>query len=146
MAAPREVSKILTPNDLGITGTHQAGIAIPKDADVLAFFPRLDPTEYNPDCLIAVHTPATGDYWQLRFVYYNSKTHGQGTRNEYRLTGTTQMLRDLAPRVGDSISFLRNPLGDIEACIRLQDDPVPLPATERVLKNGWRLTISDTKD
>src|SRR5665647_337211 len=129
MIVPREVSKVLTPNDLGITGTHQAGIAIPKDPDILAFFPRLDPTRYNPDCHVAVYTPATGDHWQLRFVYYNSKTHGQGTRNEYRLTGTTQMLRDMGPRVGDSISFLRNRFGVIEATVRPQEATVSSTAT-----------------
>ncbi|MGO4604630.1 EcoRII N-terminal effector-binding domain-containing protein [Terrabacter sp. 2YAF2] len=146
MDRSRRVSKVLSANDLGLTGTHQAGIAIPKDPEILAFFPSLDGSEYNPDCEMAVSTPDTSMHWSLRFVYYNSKTHGMGTRNEYRLTGTTKMLRDMAPRVGDSISFMRNDFGDIEISIQASESELDTSATTKTLKGGWRLTITDSEE
>lgn len=141
-----EVRKILTANDLGLTGSHQAGIAIPKDPSILSFFPPLDATEYNPDCTLTVATPQTGHYWELRFIYYNSRIHGQGTRNEYRLTGTTRMLRALSASVGDLISFRRSRLGDIDVVVHEGNGPISSPPAERMLSNGWRMIITDSED
>lgn len=143
MSRPREVGKVLTSNDLGLTGSHQAGIAIPKDPDILLFFPELDASQYNPDCILVVDVPQTCRYWELRYIYYNNKTHGQGTRNEYRLTGTTKLLRDASASVGDEVTFRRNKLGDIEVEIKAAaDDNKPVEG-ERVLSNGWRLTMTE---
>ncbi|MEW1921889.1 EcoRII N-terminal effector-binding domain-containing protein [Pseudarthrobacter oxydans] len=141
-----EVRKVLSANDLGLTGSHQAGIAIPKDRNILSFFPPLDSMEYNPDCILTVATPQTGHLWDLRFVYYNSKLHGQGTRNEYRLTGTTRMLRELSASVGDLIRFRRSQFGDIDVTVQERYGPILSPPTERILSNGWRMTISDPED
>ena len=46
-----KIGKTLTPNDIGVTGSHQAGIAVSKDPAVLEFFPFLDKlsTESIPD-------------------------------------------------------------------------------------------------
>ena len=35
----KSISKILSANDIGATGGHQAGILIPKDPRILGFFP-----------------------------------------------------------------------------------------------------------
>jgi hypothetical protein len=141
-----EVRKVLSANDLGLTGSHQSGIAIPKDSNILSFFPPLDATIYNPDCWLTVSTPETGQYWQLRFIYYNSRVHGQGTRNEYRLTHTTQMLRALSASVGDLIAFRRSKFGDIDAVLQESEDPTTPPPAESILRNGWRMIITDSED
>lgn len=140
-----EVRKVLSANDLGLTGAHQGGITIPKNSDILEFFPPLDASVYNPDFWMTATTPQTSQRWSLRFVYYNSKTHDQGTRNEFRLTHTTQMLRALGATVGDEVAFKRNAFGDIEIVLHEREDTeAPVP-TETLLRNGWRMIIIDKK-
>ena len=137
------VRKRLTANDLGITGAHQAGIAIPKNTQILSFFPSLCPTEYNPDCLISVLVPELEEYVTLRFVYYNNKLHEQGTRNEYRLTGTTGILRRLNADVSDEIEFSKDFFGEMR--IRIIR-PVSASKTEGKsiqLSNGWSFSVSE---
>lgn len=146
MTRLEEVRKALSANDLGLTGAHQGGITIPKDPGILAFFPPVDASVYNPDFWMTVATPQTGQHWQLRFIYYNSKTHGQGTRNEFRLTHTTQMLRALSASVGDILSFRRNGFGDVEAVLDEADNLVSPVPSEAILRNGWRMIITDTED
>ena len=34
----KAISKILSSNDIGLTGTHQAGIHVPKEENILSFF------------------------------------------------------------------------------------------------------------
>lgn len=48
----RRIAKLLSANDAGETGGHQAGILIPKDQKVLSFFPDLDRKILNPRCHI----------------------------------------------------------------------------------------------
>ncbi|MCQ1987532.1 EcoRII N-terminal effector-binding domain-containing protein [Arthrobacter sp. zg-Y844] len=141
-----EVRKLLTANDVGLTGSHQAGIAIPKNPDIRAFFPPLDAADYNPDFWMTVATPETGEQWQLRFIYYNNKTHGQGTRNEYRLTHTTPMLRALGASAGDVVAFRRNSFGEVEAVLHEIEDSLTATPIETKLRNGWRMIITDTED
>ncbi len=40
----KTISKKLSANDLGLTGSHQAGILVPKSTELQNFFPKLDPT------------------------------------------------------------------------------------------------------
>lgn len=141
-----EVSKLLSANDLGLTGAHQAGITIPKNPDILGFFPPLDSDLYNPDFWMTATTPQTGESWQLRFIYYNNKTHGQGTRNEYRLTHTTQMLRSLSASPGDIVAFRRSKFGDIEVILREAAAVSITGPRETKLSNGWRMVVTDSKD
>lgn len=42
------ISKKLSANDIGINGTHQAGILVPKAKDILSFFPDLNAAIKNP--------------------------------------------------------------------------------------------------
>lgn len=98
-------SKTLSANDTGLTGGHQAGILVPKgDRELLAFFPHLDPAVENPDAWIAA-TDEHGEHRQLRYIYYNKKLHGTGTRNEYRITHLTKYLKAVDARPGDALVF-----------------------------------------
>jgi len=95
------ISKELSPNDVGLTGSHQAGILIPKDAHILAFFPALDPALRNPRSSMPFQDPS-GQVWTFTFIYYNNRLFGR-TRNEYRLTGMTRFLRESSLQPGDTV-------------------------------------------
>lgn len=101
------VSKVLTPNDVGTTGSHQAGIAVPRQAATLAFFPALDTGLYNPRQQLLFREVGGIDEWPLNFIYYNGKLHGRSTRNEYRLTGLTPYFRRHEAAVGDTLHLCR---------------------------------------
>ena len=97
-----QFSKVLEKNDIGLTGSHQAGIHIPKrNKELIAFFPMLDEAMKNPDVWIDCLDDDDIE-WRLRFIHYNNKFHDQnGTRDEYRLTHTTSFLRKMNAEPGD---------------------------------------------
>jgi hypothetical protein len=104
-------AKILTANDVGDTGSHQAGICVPKSKqELLSFFPILDSTNFNPetwlDCI-----DADGQTWAMRYIYYNGKIHGKNTRNEYRITHMTKLFKKYAVKAGDEIFFTKEAEG-----------------------------------
>lgn len=103
---PASFAKVLSANDTGATGGHQAGILVPKgEPALLAFFPPLDASVQNPDAWVEVEDD-DGRVWRLRYIYYNNKLHAEnGTRNEYRLTHLTKYLREAGAKVGDSLVF-----------------------------------------
>lgn len=105
------VRKVLTPNDVGTTGSHQAGVAVPRQEAMLAFFPALDTTEYNPRQLLIFREVGGIDEWPLNFIYYNGKLHGRSTRNEYRLTGLTPFFKKQRAAVGDILQLGRTQTG-----------------------------------
>lgn len=105
------VSKVLTPNDVGTTGSHQAGIAVPRQDAMLAFFPSLDATQYNPRQSLLFREAHSIDEWPLNFIYYNGKLHGRSTRNEYRLTGLTPYFKKHKASVGDTLHLGRTLTG-----------------------------------
>ena len=142
MTPTSSVRKALTANDLGLTGTHQAGILIPKVSEVLAFFPRLDEDEYNPDIELSVKTPATNEWWEIRFVYNNNKLHGCGTRNEYRLTRTGRMLIALGAAVGDEVIFSRDRVGDFVVSVEATGQVASVDDKVTMLSNGWSVVLS----
>jgi hypothetical protein len=100
------IAKDLTANDTSETGGHQAGILIPKRSEILGFFPPLNAEYRNPRCEIRFLDPS-GKEWVFNFIYYNNARVG-GTRNEYRLTGMTQFLRESGLRAGDELRFWKN--------------------------------------
>ena len=103
-AAGVRLRKRLSPNDVGATGSHQAGVLVPPS--VIGFFPALDEDLLNPDAWITVED--TDDRsWLWRFVHYNNAVVGRGTRNEYRLTHTTEAFRELGARAGDELELER---------------------------------------
>lgn len=100
------LEKILSANDTGETGGHQAGILIPKDEEILSFFPMLSVQEKNPRCQLTFKDE-TNCLWQFNFIYYNNRFFG-GTRNEFRLTGMTRYFRSKNLKSGDTVKFSRS--------------------------------------
>ena len=96
------IQKLLSRNDVGATGSHQSGIAIPKT--VARLFPALDETLLNPDTQLFLETEnavATVG----RYVHYNNRVVSDGTRDEYRITRMGSLLTDLGAKVGDVLEF-----------------------------------------
>jgi hypothetical protein len=102
---PTAITKEMSRNDSGETGGHQAGILIPKDDCILAFFPELNPREKNPRHHIVFLDPV-GERWTFAFIYYNNRFFG-GTRNEYRLTCMTPFIRSHNLKAGDRLTLHR---------------------------------------
>jgi Restriction endonuclease EcoRII, N-terminal len=57
------IAKTLSANDTGENGTHQAGILVPRKEDVLSFFPKLDPQQYNPRVHLRFIDGAIAESW-----------------------------------------------------------------------------------
>lgn len=102
----RVVKKTLSKNDLGLSGSHQAGILIPKELVKQAFFPVLDEQTQNPCCLILVQSE--GKEYRFNYIHYNSRVFGTGTRNEYRLTRLSQFFKENDCSLGDKLVFSFN--------------------------------------
>lgn len=104
---PAAITKELSANDTGDTGGHQAGILVPKEPRILAFFPKLDRSELNPRHHLVFHDD-DGQRWEFAFIYYNNRYFG-GTRNEYRLTRMTPYIRGCGLKPADHIILRRDP-------------------------------------
>lgn len=98
--------KLLSANDVGATGGHQAGVLIPKsETELLNFLPRLDPAVKNPSVYIDF-IDENGHLNKFRFVYYNNKFHDEkGTRDEYRITGMTAWFRARGAQAGEHLEI-----------------------------------------
>jgi hypothetical protein len=103
------ISKVLSPNDVGATGAHQAGMLIPRRDGIVDFFPRLDGTRLNPRHHLGFRDH-NGRIWTFAFIYYNNRFFG-GTRNEYRLTHMTPYFHELNLHAGDTITLKRDGQG-----------------------------------
>lgn len=103
--------KTLSSNDVGETGSHQAGVLVPKVRDALEFFPALDESTENPRSRITFVEEATGLAYELNFIHYNGKRLGTSTRDEYRLTGMTRYLRSKGARPGDEMHLAKSQEG-----------------------------------
>lgn len=99
-------AKALSPNDLGLTGSHQAGVLLPRRSQIHSFLPRLDESISNPSIDVEWWSPQLNRPLSTRYTYYNSKSMGTGTRNEYRLTKITPLLRELDPSPGSNLIFV----------------------------------------
>lgn len=98
------IIKKMTRNDLGLTGSHQAGICIPKQVVNRGFFPELNSEVYNPRVIIPMYF---GNIQiDLNYIFYNNRLHGSGTRCEYRLTGIARFLKDQNMSEGEELIFL----------------------------------------
>jgi hypothetical protein len=137
MKRPEKISKLLSANDTGESGGHQAGMLIPKDNGVLPFFPRLDASEYNPRCHL-FFVDAAGERWEFAFIYYNNRFFN-GTRNEYRLTRMTKYLRQYSLQTGDEVFLTRTPDDDFSISHRRKNQPEI--TTEGILRlaTGWKI-------
>ncbi len=122
-SGPERIAKTLSANDIGLTGGHQSGILIPKTGGVLPFFPALDSTRKNPRAVLQVVAPEIGpQVFELTFIHYNNRVVASGTRDEYRLTGMTALLRSLGPEVGDVLILRRGSEGPLEASLERSKD------------------------
>ena len=133
-------TKLLTANDSGESGGHQAGIHIPKgEKDLIAFLPRLDSRVKNPDAWINC-TDETGREWAFRYIYYNNKFHDPGgTRDEYRITHMTKYFRAVGAREDDEFR-ISGEAGRPEYQISVvrTDAQNQTPGTGRIKLTGWR--------
>jgi hypothetical protein len=99
------VSKRLSPNDLGRTGSHQAAIVIaPAQAREVA---SLDENLVNPEVQVKVRSADHPRTWTWRLIHYNGRRHGTTTRDEYRLTGVIPWIDWARPDVGDVLELYR---------------------------------------
>jgi hypothetical protein len=141
------ISKELSANDTGETGGHQAGICVPKNSDILKFFPDLGNSILNPRASMVFYDD-WGQPWRFNFIYYNNKFHTpKGTRNEYRLTGLTRFFRENGLRSGDEIILIHGEDG--EDHIRFKKDGLSsstsvvnengIVKTKMMLNENWRV-------
>ena len=96
------IAKQLTANDLGRTGGHQAGLHVPKDSPLIRFICNESRVEENPRVTLNLCDEETGYICSATLIYYNNALRG-GTRDEFRLTGTTTFLKSLGAEVGDEV-------------------------------------------
>src|SRR5690348_4003828 len=96
-----QFEKVLSKNDTGETGGHQAGVLIPKtNTALVAIFPPLDPKVKNPRAAIDFFDDG-GAKWSFQYIYYNNAPHdADGTRNEYRVTHMTGYFRQFGAKAG----------------------------------------------
>ncbi len=139
MTAP-SVTKVLSSNDVGATGGHQAGIHVPKDREVLSFFPALRDDVKNPRVTLVLRETGDNTRWSFQYIYYNNKFFG-GTRNEYRLTGMTAYLRAVSARAGDILEFSKDDDGSFFLNrVRREEEGYPRSDTSiLVLRGGWKV-------
>lgn len=133
----RGITKILSANDTGDTGGHQAGILVPKLRDILSFFPAVDARMLNPRHHLVFHD-GSGGRWEFAFIYYNNRFFG-GTRNEYRLTRMTEYIRRHNLKPGDVVTLTRLEGGRrMVSCSRAK---VAARSTDGVLRLGssWKV-------
>jgi len=132
--------KILTKNDAGETGGHQAGIVVPKqNLELIAFFPKLEVHLFNPDRWITCEDPH-GDLWEMRYVYYNGKTFipRKSTRNEYRITHMTKFFSAWNAKSGDSVIFTSTGIdGNYRIKIRKKPEE-DSGGSKPVVLRGWK--------
>jgi hypothetical protein len=131
------ITKVLSPNDVGATGSHQAGILVPKNPQILSFFPPLDRTARNPRQTLSFIDDDKITHWDFQYIYYNNKLFG-GTRNEYRLTGMTMYLRSKAARAGDEVHLSRDRLGGLQISYNALTSSVREPDVI-ILSGGWKV-------
>jgi hypothetical protein len=130
-------AKTLSANDVGATGSHQAGILVPRtNAELMEFFPRLDPKTFNPDAWIDC-IDEDGFEWRVRYIYYNGRLHDKGTRNEYRLTHLTGYLKTVGARSGDSLVFSRDSSNSYRIRLLRDVDSTVASTSGVVVLRGW---------
>jgi hypothetical protein len=127
--------KILTKNDTGATGAHQAGFHIPKRPEVLSFFPKLLSENKNPRIKILFKELDSEDKWEFVYIHYNNKKFG-GTRNEYRLTCVSRYIKVNGLSAGDIVVLERdgNSYTIYHKSPHVAEGPITLKGKNRVIQ------------
>lgn len=137
----RTITKILSANDTGETGGHQAGLLIPRQTNIICFFPTLDSSRLNPRAHLRFEDQV-GRFWEFAFIYYNNRQFG-GTRNEYRLTRITKYVREASLLAGDELILRRHVDRGYSISYRRANEPAAArnDAGRTVLKlgSGWKV-------
>lgn len=133
---PKSISKVLSSNDTGETGGHQAGMLIPKGGEILEFFPALNGDEKNPRTYL-YFIDDVNKRWKFNFIYYNNKFFG-GTRNEYRLTGMTAYIRQNNLKTGDTIVLSRDDIGILSIRFERQNS-TSSSSPKLVITGTWKV-------
>jgi hypothetical protein len=116
MTGGASLRKRLTANDIGTTGSHQAGMHIPKT--LVDYFPPLKEETLNPSVWLNVAAARTTYRW--RFVHYNNGVVRAGTRDEYRITFLRGFFRSEGTREGDIFELESDVDGNYQASILRQ--------------------------
>lgn len=133
--------KTLSANDVGATGGHQAGILIPRDQRILSFFPAFAKGNKNPRATVDFRDILSGRVWTFNYIYYNGRLTGESTRNEYRLTGMTDYLREHHVAVGDKVELSKS----VDGLRYISHLPAPTGTTPHedpdviILSGTWRI-------
>lgn len=138
MTYTAQISKTLSANDVGETGAHQAGILVPKDRNILSFFPSLNPKEKNPRVTLVFREDDGITRWDFNFIYYNNRFFA-GTRNEFRLTCMTKYLRARNAGVGDLVVLSKDSEGRHIVELKRANLPVITRDNVLVLSGGWKV-------
>ena len=133
----RSLTKVLSANDTGGTGGHQAGILVPRERRLLSFFPSLNDKEYNPRAHLQF-MDGSGVEWEFAFIYYNNKFFG-GTRNEYRLTRMTRFIREAGLTNGDEVILSRSGKDVYKIDYRRKIESARDKKGVLVLRSGWKI-------
>jgi hypothetical protein len=132
------VRKVLSPNDVGETATHQAGMLIPKTGRVLEFFPALQKRMKNPRCTLIFIDEDGVTKWSFEFIYYNGKFF-EGTRNEYRLTGMTAYVRSKNLKSGDAVELSKDGEGRLFISGKRRNHMKETDEGTLILSSGWKV-------
>jgi len=132
-----KISKVLSKNDTGETGGHQAGILVPKDPRILDYFPDIGNNEKNPRVRLSF-IDDNGDKWKFTFIYYNNVFYG-GTRNEYRLTWMTEYIRVNGLKAGNVLFFFFNDEGERRITYKKVDEQKNFDDGVLRIGKSWRV-------
>jgi hypothetical protein len=138
MTYAAQITKTLSANDVGDTGGHQAGILVPKEREILSFFPSLNPKEKNPRVMLVFRERDGITRWDFNFIYYNNRFFG-GTRNEYRLTCMTKYLRVRNAGVGDLVILSKDSEGRLSVDLKREGMLETTQDDVLVLSGGWKV-------
>lgn len=129
------VQKTLSPNDMGDTRSHQAGIHVPKA--LAHFFPTLDESVLNPRAIVRLRSER-GLSGTCTYIHYNNGVVSDGTRDEYRITRIRSFLAECGARTGDTIELSR--AGSNEYVVKVvASEPEGRPDAFVVdLARGWK--------
>lgn len=133
----RSITKVLSANDTGETGGHQAGILVPRERRLLSFFPILNKEKYNPRATLKF-VDDSGAEWEFAFIYYNNRFFG-GTRNEYRLTRMTRFIREAGLATGDEVIMSRSEAGDYSIDFKRKSEAKRDERGVLKLGSGWKI-------